>query len=260
MTAHLIDLYNEPAANRIAGFLAFAEGLDAQEIASGYSELLRDAPRRHERGRRYFGGRTGATRSETPSNRREEHLAVALYNASRGGADFALPDGRGLAFIDYQTPLKARRDDRGVGKIDLFGVIDGSQPCVAELKVSRQTGGLADTPLRAFLEGLAYCAIVEANGEAFAAEAQELFGYRLAVRRPALMVVAPDDYWLGYLNHPRAGEWLPTLDRLARKLESRLHISTHFVALVDAGFRMGLGGEAPRLTGNCRLVAVAELA
>ena len=42
---------------------------------------MRVAPRRHDRGKRYLQGRTGTTSSGASSNRREEHLAVALCNA-----------------------------------------------------------------------------------------------------------------------------------------------------------------------------------
>ncbi|MFT5153547.1 MAG: hypothetical protein ACI841_003548 [Planctomycetota bacterium] len=55
-----------------------------------------------------------------------------------------MPDGRPLELIHYQTPLKARQDDAGLGKVDLFGLLDARLPCLVELKVR---GG--DTPLRA---------------------------------------------------------------------------------------------------------------
>ena len=260
MTSSLIELYNEPAANRVSGFCSFAEHLDVTVVFDGYAELLQNAPRRHERGKSYLGGRTGVTGSGSYSDRREEHLAVALYNASRGQVPFALPDGRTLAFLDYQTPLKARRDDSGIGKVDLFGAIDGTLPCVVELKVAGSKGALADTPLRALLEGLTYCAIVEANGEEIAREALDLFGCRFETRRPALVVAAPEDYWLGYFKHPRSGDWLPVLDILMHNLCAALDLEIHLVALADAGFTMGLSREPPRLTGRCRMTAVTDLA
>ena len=86
----LIDLYNAPAVNRIAEFAAVARDLDVRQLGRWYEDLVRAAPRRHERGKRYLAGRTGVTSSGPSSNRREEHLAVALYNASRAGAGFAV--------------------------------------------------------------------------------------------------------------------------------------------------------------------------
>ena len=137
----LIGLYNNPAVNRMVEFAAVANTLasDVGMLARCYEHLVRVAPRRHARGKRYVHGRTGTTSSGASSNRREEHLAVALCNASRRGVAFALPDRRPFAIIDYQMPLKARQGDLGVGKVDLFAVVDGRLPCVIELKVAGES-------------------------------------------------------------------------------------------------------------------------
>ena len=181
----LIGLHNNPAVNRTVEFAAVANTLasDVGMLARCYEHLVRVAPRRHARSKRYVHGRTGTTSSGASSNRREEHLAVALCNASRSGVTFALPDRRPLAIIDYQMPLKARQGDLGVGKVDLFAVVDGRLPCVIELKAARETTR-GDTPLRALLEGLAYCAIVEANAADIASEVAEQ--HALSASRPAL--------------------------------------------------------------------------
>ena len=200
-------------------------------------------------------GRTGITNSGRSSNQREQHLAAALYNASRGGAAFVLPDRRPLVIIDYQMPLKARRDDRGVGKVDLFAVVDGTLPCVVELKVVGNTS-CGDTPLRALLEGLAYCAIVEANAADIASETAEQHG--LPASRPALVVMAPDNYWARYLDYPRAGTWLSAVHDLISGLREALGLEAHLVALLDATFEMGLSGQPARLTGRCRMASVDE--
>ena len=250
-------MHNDPAVNRITEFAEVAATL-ASEVgmfARRYEDLVRTAPRRHDRGKRYLHGRTGVTGSGAWSNRREEHLAVALYNASRGGAAFTLPDRRPLEIIDYQMPLKARRDDRGIGKVDLFAVADGRLPCVVELKVAGTTA-LGDTPLWALLEGLTHCAIVEANIARIASEAADR--YALTACRPTLVVMAPDDYWAGYANHPEAGEWLSAVRGLISGLGDTLGLEVHLLALLDARFEMGLGGTPARLTGDCRMVSVDE--
>lgn len=219
---------------------------DVERLADLYENLVRAAPRRHGRDKLYLQGRTGKTSSGRSSNRREEHLAMALRNASRGGAMFVLPDGRPLAIIDYQMPLKARQGDRGVGKVDLFAVVDGRLPCVIELKVTRKSG--PDTPLRALLEGLTYCAIVEANADAIASE---LAGqYALSATQPTLVVMAPEDYWTEYLNHPKAGSWLPAIHDLVSGLRGTLGLETCLVSLLDARVEMGV------LVGNCRMAPV----
>ena len=253
----LIDLHHNPAVNRIVEFAEVASTLasDVGMLAHCYENLVRVAPRRHDRGKRYVHGRTGVTSSGASSNRREEHLAVALYSASRGGAAFALPDQRPLEIIDYQMPLKARQDDRDVGKVDLFAVVDGRLPCVVELKVAGKMAR-GDTPLRALLEGLAYCAIVEANAADIASEVAEQ--HTLSASRPTLVVMAPDNYWAGYLDHPRAGRWLSAVRDLVSGLRDTLGLDAYLLALLDAHFEMGLSGQPARLTGSCRMVSVDE--
>ena len=155
----LIDLYNERAVNHVSQFAAYTEQIDIEALHTDYHNLVHAAPRRHERGKRYFVGHTGRTKGDPESKRREEHLAIAIYNASRENRLLAaLPDGRPLTILDYQTPLKTQRNDRGVGKVDLIGVIDGDLLCVIELKIHSSRNALSDTPLRAVLEGFAYCA------------------------------------------------------------------------------------------------------
>ena len=83
-------------------------------------------------------------------------------------------------------PLKARQGDRGVGKVDLFAVVDGRLPCVGELKVAGETN--YGEPLWALLEGLTYCAIVEANARDIASEVTDQ--YALSASRPTLVVMA----------------------------------------------------------------------
>ena len=252
-------LYGAPEVNRITGFAAATARLSSDELATLYRELCASAPRRHRRNKRYFEGRSGTTSSGEQSNRREEHLAVAVRNAFCSTRPLALEHGHTLTLLDYQTPLKERRDDKGIGKVDLFGVIGGTLPCVIELKVPTAHGGCSDTPLRAFLEAFAYCAIVEANIDDLAAEAKETLGCTIKRARPTLMVMAPEDYWVSYLRHPRAGDWWPPLERLAADLADSLGLESHFIALRDAGFEMGLAGNPPQLTGECQPISVASL-
>lgn len=252
----LIGLRRCPAVNRIRDFAEVAGALAANvdRLARLYEKLVRGAPHRHDCGERYLHDRrNGVTSGGGPSNRSEEHLAIALRNASRDGTVFVLPDGRSLEFRDYQTPLKARRGDRRVGKVDLFAVVEERLPCVIELKVARRSG--SDTPLQALLEGLAYCAIVEANADAIATE---LAGqYLLSAPRPTLVVLAPDEYWARYLDHRKAGRWLPAIRDLVSALRDALDLETCLVALLDARFTTK--GRRPRLVGSPpRMASVDE--
>lgn len=257
---HLINLYNDPAVNRISQFAAFAEQLPIDTLCNGYRELLRTAPRRHKEGRSYLEGRTGRTSTGSYSNRGEEHLAVAIYNAHREDNPLALPDGRNLVILDYQTPLKAQQSDAGIGKVDLFGVIDGNLPGVIELKVTGSENNLSDTPLRALLEGFAYCALVEANGAEIAGEALARHETRFSTVRPALLVMAPEDYWRDYLDRRSVGSWYPTVRGLAKRLAAAMAMEIHLLVLRNSKFQMGLNRKRPRLEGILNIISVDELA
>ncbi len=258
---NLIDLYNKADVNRISGFATATKNLDITGICEDYAELRSTAPLRFKRGKTYFiASHNGIPSSGESSNRKEEHLAIAMYNASRSGKQFELPDGRNLDVMDYQTPLKSKQSDRGIGKVDLFGVVDKTLPTVIELKVEGQNGSHSDTPLRALLEGLAYCAIVEANISAIAEEALSKFGLSFSATRPILTVMAPEKYWSRYLKNSRTGSWLPELMRVIDGLKRQLELEVHLIALKGAEFDMGLGRMHPVLRGNCKLVLVEQIA
>ena len=255
----LLELYKSPEVSRISTFGDVAGQLDARRLVAAYVRVRNSAPRRHDRKKSYFVDHAGLTMRSDNSNRREEHLALAIWGASQTGAPMVLPNDETLEILDYQMPLKARRSDKGVGKVDLFGLIDGCRSTVIELKVRPTTGGYGDTPLRAYLEALAYCAIVEANSCEIASEASTRFNKSIDGRSPGLVVMAPQDYWAGYAEHPKSGQWWTILSNLAAKSDSLLGLETHFLSLQNATFEMGSKGENPQLTGDCTMVGVAEL-
>jgi hypothetical protein len=255
----LLKLYDERPANRVTGFSDFANLLDPDVLISSYLRLMDSAPRRHVRDRKYFVGHTGKPGSGSKSNRREEHLAIALWCESRNNRLLMVPGAGPLEFLDYQFPLKAKRGDKGVGKVDLFGVLGGTKSCVIELKIHSARAAMSDTPLRAFLEALAYCAIVEANAKDIAREAFDLFGYEFSPRRPVLMVMATNEYWSAFLNHQKAGDWWSSLRRLADQLKESFDLESHFLVLRDVEFSMGLDGERPRMLSDCSLMHLEDL-
>lgn len=255
----LLELYKRPVINNVSAFCEEIHRLKPNELVTTFHRAQKSAPKRHLHGKRYFVGHSGVINSGKNSNRREEHLAVALWNASQEGKLLALPDGSQLKLMDYQFPLKARRGDKGVGKVDLFGVIDGVRSCVIELKIDSLGSGYGDTPLRAFLEALAYCAIVEANASDIAGEALDDFGLHIIKDRPALVIMAPTDYWSAYLDHEKTGEWWPAMLKLSDQLARVLDLECHFIALRDSEFSMGLNGQKPQLTGDCSMINVASL-
>ena len=251
---NLVSLYGDPEVNRISGFAEFANSLDVDALCAAYHDLISNAPKRHLIGKQYFQfGHDGFPSGKSSSNRREEHLALALFNSK---TEFEIPGNQSLKIIDYQTPLKSRQSDQGIGKVDLFGVIDKSVPTVIELKIMGVKGRTADTPLRALLEGLAYCALVEANIDDIAGEAFTRFNLPFSQSRPDLIVMAPDDYWQSYLSKLSAGDWLPILQSKIAVICEKLSLSIHLVSLINLDFNMGSNNTRPMLANQCRIVPV----
>jgi len=254
----LLKIYNDREVKNISSFADVAGRLDPGNVVAAYAHVRDYAPRRHDRNKAYFVDHAGLKSRSDNSSRREEHLALALWGASQTGTPMVLPSDETLEILDYQTPLKARRSDKGVGKVDLFGLIDGCRSTVIELKVHRASD-YGDTPLRAYLEALAYCAIIEANASEIASEASTRFNRSIDERAPGLVVMAPQDYWAGYLEHPSVGEWWPILNNLATEIDKLLNLETHFLGLRDATYRMGARGQDPQLTGHYSVFSVNEL-
>jgi hypothetical protein len=72
-------------------------------------------------------------------------------------------------------------------------------------------------------------------------------------------VLAPEEYWAGYINHNKSGDWWPALTHLGSQLTESLGLDSHFIALRDSSFSMGLNGQKPQLTGECSSVYVEDL-
>lgn len=85
------------------------------------------------------------------SCRNEERIAIELFNQSKRGDDA----GMTMRIIDYQTPLKDKRDD-SAGKIDLLGYND-DELLILELKDEDSY----ETMLRCVLEGYTYLKTVD---------------------------------------------------------------------------------------------------
>jgi hypothetical protein len=241
----LKHLYKEPAIN-LSMFCEEAKQLNDQvDLASAYLRLRDEAPQRNE-SQKYFV-RHAQTYKQT-SSRREEHLAIALWNETES-RPLDLPDGDTLKFLDYQMPLKESNRDKKIGKVDLFAVI-GNQSCVVELKTHTEATRQSDTPLRAFLEGLAYCAIVERNARKITCEVEKKFHHRLTNSRPILALMAPTMYWE---FHEARGEgcWWFEINRMAESLYTSLGIDTRFIEVKTEPVLWVDG--IPRLAEGCKL-------
>jgi hypothetical protein len=258
-TTDLQTLYKSREVSRLTTFADVARQLRADDIAKQYAEARRSAPRRHDRGKEYFVEHKGQDKRSDSSNRIEEHLALALLDATEEGAAMSWSSSRTLEILDIQVPLKSRRDDRGFGRVDLIGLLDELRIAVIELKVRPATQGHGDTPLCAYLEALAYCAVVEANIAELSGEASAKFGKAIGTVQPALVVLAPRDYWNGYIDHKKAGDWWSALLELSTEVDEMLGLETLFLGLDDAEVNMGNSGRGPRLIKDCSIFEVAEL-
>jgi len=257
MKIPLNDLYKKKELNQASHFFQFMKQMKMGEIIESYRQL-RDEEAPQRKNAYFVDTHNGISSSGSSSNRNEEHLAIALFNASRDNKIFKLPDDRVLEFIDYQTPLKSKQNNKGIGKIDLFGLIDNKQPTVIELKIQSKRGGLADTPLRALLEGLAYCAIIEKNLQKISDEASIKFNKELN-KKLTLIILAPDEYWKSYINNKSAGDWFPEIKRISTAIKEELNIEIMILAMTDAKFNMRLKGAPAKLIGKCNLKLVETM-
>ena len=237
----LIDLANSPQVTRIRDFPATASSLDADELLGMYKALRDTAPHRHARDKKYFVGHTGVPSTKGASNRIEEHLAIALCKNMAG---LPLGDSDELDLLDYQVALKARRADAGVGKVDILGATASGRIAVAELKVTTDSSK-GDNPLRALLESLAYCAIVEANASDISNEIKDRFFIDTAAGRPVQVVMGPDRYWSARAHTPLSAVF-ELSDRLARSFDMQIW----FLDLGDIDVVPGSDGTEPQLIGK----------
>lgn len=242
MRPRLIERANSRDVTRLTTFVQTAGSIDLVELRSEYEELVATAPRRHEHGLRYLVDHSGITSSASFSNRLEEHLAVAIFRER----SFAFGE-ESMSIVDYQVPLKSRRSDEGVGKIDLLGLHQNGALQVIELKITPQNARSPETPLRAIIESLAYAAILEANLAEIISEIREA-GHETVSVRPEVMVAAPTAYW-DRIERSAPG-WHPQLRTFMAGLGSELSVNVRLVDLGSVSVEPGLDGEPPVLIGG----------
>lgn len=250
-------LFHDGLYKRTTGLADTIASLDRNDLFSEYKRLRGCAPKRLERGKSYFVEHDGVISSlgdAEKSNRKEEHLAIALWNLKE---HWPRPGNGRFRLLDYQFPLKASRSDQGIGKVDMLGLTDRGRLIIIELKVKpRNAGSRGDTPLLALMEGLRYAAIVEANRDVIAIEAKHQFKEDITDEPPIVQVFAPRAWWKGWFDMEGstrrcAGDWEPAFARLATDIEEgRLGVPVECVALEDiedGGITYGADGRAPTL-------------
>ncbi len=264
MSLHpLIALANDREVKQAKGFREAAARLTGEGLSTLYHEEVASAPKRHDVGKKYLGVHPRKAPGERKPSRDAEHLALALISHARDarsshgeaegrGGQVAFPDGGSLCFVDYHGPLATGQPDRdkgdqdpnkGLGKADLLGLTHDDRLSISQLKFvapdSTRTGS-GDTPLRALLEGLAYCAILEANRAALQSEMQlELGGDELKISEdpPQLILLGTPRYWqLCRKREAQKGAgWIRELQRLGAEIGQHIGVEVLFLGLDLSG-------------------------
>ncbi len=229
---------------RVRGLDQSIASVDPDTLAAEFVALKETAARRSLAGKPYFVRHTGVVPAARVSSRLEEHYAIALVNLGRR---WPCPKGGWFRLLDYQVPLKARQADARIGKVDLLGVTDQGRLMIVELKVARPDGGRSDAPPAALMEALRYAAIVEADLEAIASEAEGRFGTKIERLPPIAQLLAPEAWWRRWLDLPPAGDWGAAFARLAEVVGARTGVVVECMALDDENLTYGPDGRTPRL-------------
>ena len=147
---------------------------------------------------------TGETENDA-SCRNEERIAMELFNQSKTSVGV----GTAMRIVDYQTPLKEKRDDHA-GKIDLLGY-DGDDLLLLELKDEDSD----ETMLRCVLEGYTYLKTVD-HEKLIADFASELRSEPKRVR--ACPLVFEDGYQARSMDQD-----MPALDSLIQEMTGGIY-------------------------------------
>jgi hypothetical protein len=238
-------VFRSPEVNSFAVLARVASSFSENELLLKFERQGKAAPYRGLH-RSYFVGHTGKTTSGVSTNRREEHLAIALWRAYRESG-FALPEGTVLFPVDYQLPLKSHRDEAnaGLGKIDLFCVESEGESWITEVKIHSFRDGSVDTPLKALLEALAYCATLDPDMRYLSRESDDkkrMLGHVVSPIRPNLLILAPAEYWDQCDLEESRCRWREPLQSLGRNIELAFKIRVRFVRMNNCRWEMTPSG------------------
>lgn len=120
---------------------------------------------------------------EEESNRKEERVAIQLFNLSQSGKIF---NGIGR-IMDYQVPLKNSMKDKGLGKIDIISLADD---CIIliEFKINENR----ETLLRCVLEISTYYQVLSKSK--FLDSYSNEFGSPKRIKKAVLIVLDSSQY------------------------------------------------------------------
>jgi hypothetical protein len=224
--------------------------IDVRQICEEYESLRSAAPKRSPE-LLYFVGHDGIPTTSSASNRREEHIAIALANLDQS---WSLNGVGEFDFLDYQVPLKSRQADKGVGKVDLLGRTNDGRLLIIELKVMGHSGGRSDPPIAALFEALRYTSILEANLAALDADLRSTSAASLSsTEKPIVLVLGENAWWESWRGQPGAQKVTAALDRLVSQVTHRLGVTICFAEAIDLSLQYGGSGKAPSFLSTPRL-------
>jgi hypothetical protein len=226
----LLQLAAERQVRLANEFQKAAAAMTAEQLIAAFEDARASAPRRAEAGKAFFEPHPARRRTRAKERDAEDVAAALVGHCRAAGKGFwmpkILPDepDHTLELLDHRVPLKARREDKGTGHLDLVGLLD-DRLAVGKLKYvasDAKRGSTGDTPLRALLEGLSDLAIATANADAMRAELAEHFGREVSDAPPVLVLIATRRYWeLARKRSVQKGaHWVRELERLASEMEA----------------------------------------
>ena len=268
----LIEFANSRDVKQAKGFRQVAEGLTGESLNEQYKQEVANAPKRHDVGSKYFASHSRLPKG--PRNGKDaEHLSMALMARGRAGGELELPEGGAITLLDYQVPLATAAVDsslgaadpnKGIGKIDLLGLLPDDRLAVVVVKyipASATRGGTGDTPLRALLGGIAVTAIADANRAALGDEIRELADRSISSEPPALIVLGSVRYWeiCRKREAQKGAGWIRELERIGRELAQVVGVEVIYLGLDVPGEPAWKYGETgPELIGEPKLTTAWE--
>lgn len=222
-----------------------------QGLFNDYYKLFYKAPiRGKEEVRNIFEDEHDGTVGNGPIKKRgdvtieltEKRLARAIWNYKK----LTLPEGRGyIRLLDYEFPLRATGENKGIGEIDLLGLTDVGVLSVIELKYLKEGVGAGDSPLYALVQALRYSAIIEAN-LVFVKDAidnkrvenavEERWGGKIKSDKPRILLIANKQWWNYWDERDRQkkkGKWKDLFFDLLVDIREELDIETECYAIND---------------------------
>lgn len=255
MSSHpLLELANEPDVKTPAAFREAADALTSDAIASMYQQERALAAEEVSAEIQHFSDHDGTTEGESPIDDKE--FAIAVSNqCQEDEAQIVLPDGSApvdpddvddegtpptrIDLIDYAVnmttlaPRKIKARNRVISAVDLLGVSMDDRIAVQRVRLMPPRSTKGDTPLRALIEGLAQCAVVEACRDTLSAQIAERTERTVSPDPPRLVLFANNRYWEIYRRRSlkSAGPWMEAMRRVAGEIEQGVGIPVRFASI-----------------------------